>query len=133
MSGMTTQKLYGGRVQRRDWSPASLTEEQARTIFQMRRFPDGMRCPFCEVDRHYQTKRGVYRCSHSECRRDFSLMTGTIMHGSKFKEPFRIWLCAEQLTQAGACYRELMRALKIGSGSAWELWHKLNNNGRRLL
>ncbi len=57
------------------------------------RWPDGMRCPICDADdvqarptRKLQPYRGRV------CRRDFSVKTATVMHGSHLD--CRVWVIA---------------------------------------
>lgn len=126
--------LYGGRVQRRDWSVEEISENQARAILRARRWPQGVRCPYCSAAEHYETTRGRYRCANPACRRDYWEGTGTIMENTKVKSGrCRTWLLAEALFQAGALQREMDRTLCASRKSSFEMYHKLKNNGGKLL
>ena len=57
------------------------------------RWPDGVRCPSCDADdvqARPTRKPQPYRCR--VCRRDFSVKTATVMHGSNLD--CRVWVIA---------------------------------------
>jgi len=61
-------------------------EEAARAWFEAARWPNGPVCPHCKGDKHYATKKaGRYRCAAKDCRKDFTVMTGTVMERSHAK------------------------------------------------
>jgi len=68
-------------------------EARARRWFEATRWPDGPICPKCGSAKHYVTKKvGVYRCAASASRKDFTVMTGTVMERSHVK--FTDWAVA---------------------------------------
>src|ERR1017187_349512 len=107
------------------------------------RWPDGPVCPHCGNDeKHWfltpkspdgesrKTRTGaasyrrVWRCA--ECKRQFSVLTGTVFHGSKV--PLKTWLmvtyemCANKNGIAAA---EIQRKYKVGNKTAWFMAHRL--------
>ena len=61
-------------------------EEAARQWFEAARWPNGPVCPHCKSEKHYATKKlGRYRCAAPACRKDFTVMTGTVMERSHAK------------------------------------------------
>ncbi len=88
-------------------------ETAARQWFEAARWPNGPVCPKCRSAKHYATKKvGVYRCAAPTCRKDFTVMTGTVMERSHAK-----------LTQWAAPSRWLQRARKaFGRTSSTASW-----------
>jgi transposase-like protein len=62
-------------------------ENAARAWFEATRWPDGPVCPHCGSLKHYANKAkiGVYRCGEKECRKDFTVMTKSVMERSHAK------------------------------------------------
>src|SRR3954471_16028630 len=61
-------------------------ENAARDWFEAARWPDGPVCPHCKSTKHYATKKvGRYRCAAKDCRKDFTVMTGSVMERSHAK------------------------------------------------
>ena len=56
-------------------------ETEARSFLERLRWPNGPVCNHCgEAQRRYSTKRdGRFRCGNPECRKDYSVTTGTVM------------------------------------------------------
>ena len=112
------------------------TEEAARDLFELIRWPNGPACPHCgntNSDRIYkiapnQAKKiraGLYKCA--ECREEFTVTVGTVMERSKI--PLTKWLlgfyimCSSK-TQVSAL--QLQRQLDIGSyRTAWFMCHRI--------
>ena len=60
--------------------------DAARKAFESILWPNGPVCPHCESKRLYGTKRaGRYRCANPECRKDFTVTTGTVMERSHIR------------------------------------------------
>ena len=60
------------------------TDDVAEDWFEKRRWPHGVTCPHCESGKvaSVAARRPMpYRCR--ECRKHFSVTSGTVMHGSK--------------------------------------------------
>ncbi len=98
-----------------------------------RRWPDGFVCPHCGSKKGWrlEAKPWVWECAGkgeaSGCRRQTSVIAGTVMHGTHL--PLRTWFIAAYLV---ATHSNGISALqlqpKIGVGSyktAWLLLHKL--------
>lgn len=70
--------------------------EACLTLFERLRFPEGLICPWCGVCEpssrfvRHRSRPGLYTCG--DCRRQFSLTSGTAMHRTKL--PLGQWLRA---------------------------------------
>ena len=70
------------------------------------------------------SQRRVWKCA--ECRKQFSVLTGTIFHGTKI--PLRTWLfvvlemCA---SKNGVSAREIERKYNLTAKSAWFMLHRI--------
>lgn len=110
-------------------APQFKTEEAARAYIEALRWPNGVRvCGKCgTVGGDYPTKRpGRYRCGQKECRKDFTVMTGTVMEASHIK--LNVWLMAFYLmasSKKGMSAHQLHRSLDITYKSAWFLAHRI--------
>lgn len=70
------------------------------------------------------SQRRVWRCR--SCRRQFSALTGTVMHGTKI--PIRIWvLCIFEMVSSknGVAAREIERKYGVCPRTAWHLMHRI--------
>ena len=91
------------------------------------RWPDGVACPGCDslnVRARPNRKPQPFRCY--DCRMDFSVKTGSIMHGSKL--PLSTWAIASYLLTTnlkGVSSMKLHRDLGITQKSAWYLAHRI--------
>lgn len=104
------------------------SENAARALIESVRWPSGPICPHCgETERRYSTKReGRYRCGHPECRKDFSVTTGTVMEASHI--PLHKWLMGFYLMAAskkGISAHQIHRSLEITYKSAWFMAHRI--------
>lgn len=104
------------------------TEAEARKVFEALRWADGPICSHCgTINRAYATKRpGVYRCAEKLCRKDFTVMTGTVMERSHV--PLHKWLEAFAImceSKKGVSSLQLQRHLKISYKAAWFLSHRV--------
>ncbi len=99
----------------------------AEAWFARERWPDGVCCPSCEADNiqvRPTRKPQPYRCR--VCRRDFSVKTDTVMHGSNLG--CRVWAIAVYLLTSrpkGVSSRQLQRDLGISYKAAWHLSHRI--------
>ena len=107
-------------------------EEAARAWFEAARWPDGPVCPHCGSLKHYATKKaGRYRCGEKECRKDFTVMTKSVMERSH--APLTQW------ARASACMPHPKRAspppaaaaLGCQYNTAWFLHHRVMEAMRR--
>lgn len=103
-------------------------EAAAEAWFVHCRWPDGIRCPWCEGDnvtpRKSSRKTPAYRCN--PCRRDFTVKTGTLMHDCKL--PLSKWAMAFYLLSSnpkGVSSMQLHRDLGITQKCAWHMAHRI--------
>ncbi|UPT63917.1 MAG: IS1595 family transposase [Hyphomonadaceae bacterium JAD_PAG50586_4] len=109
-------------------APQFQSEAEARRYIEALRWPGGRVCPKCGViGAEYETKReGRYRCGAKECRKDFTVMTGTVMEASHIK--LTVWLMAFYLmasSKKGMSAHQLHRSLDVTYKSAWFLAHRI--------
>ena len=66
-------------------APHFRDDAAARKLIEGIRWPDGPVCSHCGTINHaYQLKKaGWYRCAEKECRKDFTVTTGTVMERSQ--------------------------------------------------
>ena len=109
-------------------APHFQTPELAREWLEKTRWPDGTVCSHCGTVGHaYKTKKpGWYRCGEKECRKDFTVTTGTVMERSHI--PLNKWLMAFYLLNAskkGMSAHQLHRALGVDYKTAWFMCHRI--------
>ena len=104
------------------------TEESAIRWFESWVWPDGeMACTRCGSDNCYRVKSGKpmpYRCR--DCRKYFSLKTGTLMEQSKL--PLRLWgwaIYLELTSLKGVSSMKLHRDLGVRQATAWFMLHRI--------
>ena len=110
-------------------------DETAEQWFIKVRWPVGVCCPECgslNVQERKTRKPQPFRCR--DCRKDFSVKTGTLMQGSNLglqKWAIAIYLSTTNLK--GVSSMKLHRDLGITQKSAWHLAHRIRetweNNG----
>lgn len=77
-----------------------------------------------------KSQRRVWKCGH--CRKQFSVLTGTIFHGTKI--PVRTWLlvifemCA---AKNGVSAREIERKYELTAKTAWFMLHRIREAMKR--
>jgi len=109
-------------------APHFQSPENARDWLESIRWPEGPVCSHCGVINHaYKTKKpGWYRCAEKECRKDFTVTTGTVMERSHI--PLNKWLMAFYLLNAskkGMSAHQVHRALNLDYKSAWFMCHRI--------
>jgi transposase-like protein len=108
-------------------------EEAARAWFEAARWPSGPVCPKCGSTKHYATKKlGRYRCAATTCRKDFTVMTGTVMERSHAR--LTQWAAAFHLgasSKKGFSAHQLHRELGCQYNTAWFLHHRVMEAMRR--
>jgi transposase-like protein len=109
-------------------APHFQSPEAAREWLEKLRWPEGPVCSHCGVVNHaYKTKKpGWYRCAEKECRKDFTVTTGTVMERSHIS--LNKWLMAFYLLNAskkGMSAHQLHRALNLDYKSAWFMCHRI--------
>jgi transposase-like protein len=114
-------------------NPILSDETAARQWFEATRWPNGPICPKCQSTKHYATKKaGVYRCAASTCRKDFTVMTGTVMERSHAK--LTQWAAAFHLaasSKKGFSAHQLHRELGCQYNTAWFMFHRVREAMRR--
>ena len=102
-------------------------EQVVERMFIGERWPHGVICPQCaspDVAERPTRKPQPFRCN--DCRFDFSVKTGTVMHGSNL--PLSKWaLCAFLMTTnlKGVSSMKLHRDLGVTPKTAWHLAHRI--------
>ena len=101
------------------------TEDAAMEQFKEWRWADGIRCPNCDGLRiNLSRQKMPYRCK--DCRKRFSLRTGTIMAASNL--PFRTWIVAVYLLSVntkGIASTQLAKELAVTQKTAWNLAQRI--------
>ncbi|MDE0293342.1 MAG: IS1595 family transposase [Bryobacterales bacterium] len=102
-------------------------DEAAEKWFVETRWPTGVNCPRCgsfNVQERPTRKPQPYRCR--DCRKDFSVKTDTLMHGSNLG--FQTWVIAIYLLTTnlkGVSSMKLHRDLGVTQKTAWYLAHRI--------
>ena len=101
----------------------------AETWFTKKRWADGAHCPYCgsvNVLSGAKHKTMPYRCREKECRKRFSVRTGSAMDSSNIgyqKWAIALYLFATSLK--GVSSMKLHRDLGIAQKSAWFMAHRI--------
>lgn len=100
-------------------------EATAVAWYEAVRWTEGRHCPHCDsTNTATCAKPQPYRCR--DCRKHFSVKTGTVMQSSKL--PVKKWLYAMYLmsvSKKGLSSCQLARELGIAQEAAWRLGHKI--------
>ena len=102
-------------------------DDAAERWFAEARWPGGPWCPHCgslHVQSGAKHKSQPYRCR--DCRKRFSVKTGTVMHDSKLR--IQVWAIATYLMTTGLKGTSSMkfhRDLGVTQKTAWHLAHRL--------
>ena len=102
-------------------------EQTVERTFIESRWPDGIACVKCgslNIHERRNRKPQPFRCR--DCRKDFSVKTGTVMQGSNLK--LSVWAIAMyQMSTSlkGVSSMKLSRDLGISQSSAWHLAHRI--------
>jgi transposase-like protein len=111
---------------------SKLTENKAREVFELIRWPNGPVCPHCgSVEalklKGHTVRPGLYKCQG--CKSQFTATVGTIMEDSHL--PIRTWLMAFAIlcsSKKGVSALQLQRQLGLGSyRTAWHLCHRIRH------
>lgn len=106
-----------------------MKEDDARRWFERARWPETKGravCPECGTLEALAIRRSRYRCRSRECRREFSVTSGTILANRKLE--FRVLLLAVALhvhSVKGKAACQLKRELGVDYKTAFVLLHKL--------
>jgi transposase-like protein len=125
--------FFGFGIRESPMKPVSLfdlmddydTEKECRAALAEIRWPDGVKCPRCNGERHaYDSERYVWDCY--SCGYQFSVMSGTIFHDTKL--PLRKWFMAVLLmveARKGISANQMKRTLGVSYKTAWYLCHRI--------
>jgi transposase-like protein len=122
-------------------------EADAYYVLEQLRWPEGPICPHCDNKKAYylnpkngnsratgpkrtMSQRRVWKCA--ACRKQFSVLTGTIFHGTKV--PVTTWLMVMvQMCSAknGISAREIERMHDLTPETAWFVLHRLREAMKR--
>ncbi len=118
------------------FDPIFQDEEKARDFFEGLRWPGGAAvCAHCGNDGGHGrvarlhvrgSRRRLYKCYATGCRKQFSLTQGTILQDSPL--PVHLWLLAMfkmSASKKGISSLQLARELGISQKSAWHLCHRI--------
>lgn len=112
-------------------------DNAAREYLEAVRWPNGPVCPHCGADDGYtiegvggkkgtKARPGLYKCSNTECLKQFSVTVGTVFERSKI--PLSKWLLAAFLlcsSKKGMSAHQLHRTLGVTYKTAWFLAHRI--------
>ena len=126
-----------GRHERKGLSLVDITrifpdDATAERWFVNNRWPVGVGCPQCgslNVQQRPSRKPQPYRCR--DCRKDFSVKTGTLMHNSKLG--LQTWAMALYLLSTGlkgTSSMKLHRDLGVTQKTAWFLARRIRETWR---
>ena len=99
----------------------------AERWFIVERWPDGIRCPYCDSDKIKDNASHAtmpFRCNG--CKKRFSVKSKSVMHSSKLG--YQTWAIALYLVTTnlkGISSMKLHRDLGITQKSAWHLLHRI--------
>ncbi len=102
------------------------TDEKCREMLTRLRWPEGVRCPRCNMDAtELETEKTLYYCK--QCDYQFSVTAGTIFNDSHL--PLTKWFLATLLlceAKKGMSACQIQRTLGLGSyKTAWYLCHRI--------
>ncbi len=121
-----------GKADREDIGIVQLTRmfpdnAAAEAWFEAQIWPNGPVCPRCgSVNIRYPTKHKTMTHRCRDCKKDFSLKTGTVMQSTKLG--YQTWAFAIYLAMTGlkgTSSMKLHRELEITQKSAWHLAHRI--------
>ena len=102
-------------------------EAEVEQMFIDARWPDGITCPTCSshnIQHRATRKPAPFRCR--DCRKDFSVKTGTVMESSKLK--LSKWALTAYLMSTslkGVSSMKLHRDIGVSQPTAWFLEHRI--------
>ena len=128
--------VLGGIQTVEDMIAAFSDEQQCRRLFEAMVWPSGRICPACGYQNSIaiagrdmgrrRARPGLYQCSSSDCRFQFTATTHTPLHSTKL--PLSTWLKALWLmlqSDKGLSSVRLAEALGVSQPTAWRMGHAL--------
>lgn len=96
--------------------------------FRAIRWANGIVCPHCGViGNHYTLNDDTHKCADKNCRKKFSVRTGTIFEASRI--PLKKWFMAIYLATShkkGISSCQLARDIGVTQKTAWFVIHRIN-------
>jgi transposase-like protein len=124
------------------------SEADAYEFLEELRWGDEPFCPHCQAREPYflnpengktrktrtgtVSERRVWKCRARDCRKQFSVLTGTIFHGTKI--PVRTWVFVVfemASSKNGVAAREIERKYGLTPKSAWFMVHRIREAMKR--
>ncbi len=103
------------------------SETACREVLAELRWPDGVKCPRCQAERHaYDSVRFVWDCY--SCGYQFSALSGTVFQDTKL--PLRKWFMAVLLmaeAKKGMSANQMKRTIGVSYKTAWYLCHRIRS------
>src|SRR5262245_56455396 len=103
------------------------SEAKCREYLAALRWPKGVKCLKCGSSSIYIVHtRGLYECADKDCRHQFSVLAGTVLHDTHL--PVWKWLLATYMmseAKKGVSANQLKRTLKVSYKTAWYLCHRI--------
>lgn len=103
--------------------------ETAQAFVQSIKWPEGPICPRCgSVNVGFIKSRGRHQCRERECRKQFSLTTGTIMEATHLRMDqwlVAVWMIVNCRLGVSSC--EIARTIGCKQQSAWHLLHRVRH------
>jgi transposase-like protein len=91
------------------------------------RWPDGVRCPFCDsADHGFISTRKTWKCRNKDCGKQFSVRVGTIFEDSPLgldKWFAAMWLIVN--CKNGVSSYEIHRSIGVTQKTAWFMLHRI--------
>ncbi len=109
---------------------------KAREWLETHLWADGPVCPFCgSIDEAtpVATRTGLYQCNEKECRKQFTVMVGTLFERSHI--PLSKWLMVAFLmcaSKKGISAHQIHRMIGVSYKSTWFMMHRLREAMRDL-
>lgn len=109
-----------------------LTEDEARTLLEQLRWPEGPVCPHCgQKGRVYKLegrahRKGLYKCG--ACRKQFTVTVNTVFHRSHI--PLNNWVAAAYFmcsSKKGYSAHQLHRTIGCTYKTAWFMFHRIRH------
>jgi transposase-like protein len=102
-------------------------EKVAREYVEEMRWGGNPVCPHCGAFKPYKLKDGkTYRCKEKTCKRDFTVLVGSIFENSKI--PLSTWMAALYILtghKKGISSLQLSRDLGVTQKTAWFMTHRI--------
>jgi len=92
-----------------------------------KRWPNGVECPYCGAkDPMFLKTRRIWKCSATQCRKQFSVKVGTVLNESPIgldKWLPVMWLVANCKNGVSSC--EIARDMGVSQKTAWFMLHRI--------